>query len=441
VVISVQDKKLVGAGVTLLVACLATAAFPTGTGQAATTLPPRDTTEAISVGADHHTIGGISASPAISADGHYVLYTSNQFADAKVVLHDRVAKTDAVLFTADEQQYARSLDLSADDRYAYFYTDDVSDGGTFGNHPHIHRYNVTTGHASLVPLPDFVKAADNWQILSMRSSTNGRYIVASYAVYPDDQVAEYGFSTYVTDLSTRQTTDLGIGIAPTTPGPHQTTATDISGDGRFVAYDSSESYSPNDGNAHTDSYVLNWRTGAKTLVSRRPDGAATNDNAYGGVLSSNGRYVTFDSNATDGLPGLAELHLPRVYQYDTQTGTTILITADTSNGGNYGALCGASDTGRYVAFTSGSEYFGFPSNPDAKPHQLQVYRYDRNKDALDLVSHARRQAWGSRLSADENCSIAGSGHQVAFASHSRDMVIDPNLVDGFNTLDVFVWAS
>ena len=439
-VISVQDMKLVGAGVALLVAALVAAAFPAGTGQAATTLPPRDTTEAISVGADHHTIGGTS--PAISADGHYVLYTSNQFADAKVVLHDRVAKTDAVLFTADEQQYGRSLDLSADGRYAYFYTDDVSDGGTFGNHPHIHRYNVTTGHASLVPLPDFVKAADNRQILSMRSSTNGRYIVASYAVYPDDQVAKYGFSTYVTDLSTRQTTDLGIGIAPTTPGPHQTTATDISGDGRFVAYDSSEAYSPNDGNTHTDSYVVNWRTGAKTLVSRRPDGVATNDNAYGGVLSVNGRYVTFDSTATDGVPGLAESHLPRVYQHDTQTGTTILITADTTNGGNYGALCGASDTGRYVAFTSGSEYFGFPSNPDAKPHQLQVYRYDRNKDALDLVSHARRQAWGSRLSAeDKNCSIAGSGQQVAFASHSRDMVIDPNLVDGFNTLDVFIWAS
>lgn len=193
-VISVQGRKLVGA-VALLVACLAAAAFPAGTGQAATTLPPRDTTEAISVGPDHHTTGGISASPAISADGHYVLYTSNLFADAEVVLHDRVAKTDAVLFTANEQQYGRSLDLSADGRYAYFYTDDVSDGGTFGDHPRIHRYNVTTGRASLVPLPDSVKAADNWQILSMRSSTNGRYIVATYAVSPDDQVAEYGSST------------------------------------------------------------------------------------------------------------------------------------------------------------------------------------------------------------------------------------------------------
>ena len=88
--------------------------------------------------------------------------TSLQFADAQVVLHDRVAKTDAVLFTADEQQCGRSLDLTADGRYSHFYTDDVSDGGTFGNHPRMHRYNVTTGHASLAAAPAAAPASRHW---------------------------------------------------------------------------------------------------------------------------------------------------------------------------------------------------------------------------------------------------------------------------------------
>ena len=105
-----------------------------GTGQAATTLPPRDTTEAVSVGPDHLATGGTRLYLRSAPTG-----AGLHFADTPVVPHDRVAKTDAVLFTA-EDQCGRSLDLTADGRYSHFYTDDVSDGGTFGNHPRLHRY-------------------------------------------------------------------------------------------------------------------------------------------------------------------------------------------------------------------------------------------------------------------------------------------------------------
>ncbi len=431
------DTRSVLAVVALLGAGLATAALPAVPSAAATPLPPRGVTEVVSVGADHHTTGGVA--PTLSADGHYVLYTGHGLSDGKVLLRDRAAQTDTVLFSADEQHYGRSLDLSANSRYAFYFTDE-SESLPFGHHPRIHRYNIGTGSASLVPLPAAVQAADRWDILAMRSSTNGRYIVTSYAVTPDDQVADYGFGTYVTDLNTRQTTDLGIGMGPITPGPHATIATDISGDGRFVAFESTESHSPNDGNTHWDSYVMNWRTSDTTLVSHRPDGAATNDIANGGVLSDNGRYVTFHSQATDGVPGLPESHMRRVFQYDTQTGTTTVITV----GDTYGTLCGASGTGRFIAFTSGAENFGFPTNPGGIGGRAQVYRYDSKNDGLHLVSHARRQAWGSKESVTEGtgtCAIAGNGQLVAFTSGARDLVTDPELVDGYLSDDVFVWTN
>ena len=84
-----------------------------GTGQAATTLPPRDTTEAVSVGPDHLATGGTRLYLRSAPTG-----AGLQFADTHVVPRRRVAKTDSVPLGADEQRCGRSLDLTAVGPYA-----------------------------------------------------------------------------------------------------------------------------------------------------------------------------------------------------------------------------------------------------------------------------------------------------------------------------------
>jgi hypothetical protein len=139
----------------------------------------------------------------------------------------------------------------------------------------------------------------------------------------------------------------------------------ISGDGRFVAFESGivEDY-------YTASSLLNLRdtcTGAPpgcapttSRIDVGPDGEAANANSYFPIISSTGRYVAFQSTATNlvtpPLPPFAEY----VFLRDTCVGapgctpSTTLISVDRS--GNPiapGALLSAmSADGRFVVFDS-----------------------------------------------------------------------------------------
>ena len=46
-------------------------------------------------------------------------------------------------------------------------------------------------------------------------------------------------------------------------------------------------------------FVQNLDTGIYELISRRPDGGPGNDSSYGVAISDDGRYVAFDSLASD----------------------------------------------------------------------------------------------------------------------------------------------
>src|SRR5262249_34006220 len=127
----------------------------------------------------------------------------------------------------------------------------------------------------------------------------------------------------------------------------------ISADGRFVAFTSSAvNLVPNDTNNASDVFVRDVQAGPTTLVSATPPGASGNGYSDAPVMTADGRYVAFESYASDLVPNDTN-NASDVFVRDLQTGTTTLVS--TSPFGSFQPVISAD--GRYVAFQADGELF------------------------------------------------------------------------------------
>jgi archaellum component FlaF (FlaF/FlaG flagellin family) len=78
----------------------------------------------------------------------------------------------------------------------------------------------------------------------------------------------------------------------------------ISGNGRYVAFTSAASnLVPGDTNGAVDVFVRDRRAGTTSRVSVSSTGAQANGYSYDPAMSADGRYVGFDSDASNLVPG------------------------------------------------------------------------------------------------------------------------------------------
>ncbi len=138
---------------------------------------------------------------------------------------------------------------------------------------------------------------------------------------------------------------------------------DISADGRVVAFMSGASnLVPGDTNGVWNAFVHDRETGATSRVSVDSGGVQGNDITQYPAISADGRYVAFESVASNlvagdtkvcGLPPF-EFNCADVFVHDRQTGVTSRVSVDSAGaqgneGSNYPSI---SADGRYVAFVS-----------------------------------------------------------------------------------------
>jgi Tol biopolymer transport system component len=211
----------------------------------------------------------------------------------------------------------------------------------------------------------------------------------------------------------------------------------VSADGRVVAWEGPDTLVDPMGTAITEIYVRELATGTTTLVSRATGagGAIGNGSSFGPVLSADGRYVAFESDATN-LSGDDVDGVRNVYLRDRVTNTTELVSRAGGPGGA-GAASSArnaaiSGDGRFVTFISEADNLtGVPDNATQ-----QMYVRDRLLSLTLLVSRAsgaagpasaggNGAAWGS-LSAD--------GRYISFASNADNLSAE----DADGTSDVFL---
>ena len=126
-------------------------------------------------------------------------------------------------------------------------------------------------------------------------------------------------------------------------------------DARFVVFDSrANNLVPGDTNKASDIFVRDRLKGITERVSVSKSGAQGNQSSYGGSISADGRYVCFDSDASNLVPGDTSSLRRDVFVYDGQTRTIKRVSvspAGKEGANSSGSSCLSAD-GRYVVFRS-----------------------------------------------------------------------------------------
>jgi Tol biopolymer transport system component len=236
---------------------------------------------------------------------------------------------------------------------------------------------------------------------------------------------------FVHDRKTDKTTRVSV-ASDGTQGNDFSDAPSLSATGRYVAFFSlASNLVSGDTNGTGDVFVHDRATGQTTRVSVRSNGTQGNDLSLHPSLSATGRYVAFDSLATNLAEGGDTNSTSDVFVHDRETGQTTLVSvaSDGTQGSGYSDIPSISATGRYVAFHS------FATNlvSDDTNGVPDVFVHDRKTGQTTRVSVASDGTQGNDNS--DGFSLSATGRYVAFHSFAT------NLAEGGDTnstSDVFV---
>jgi hypothetical protein len=261
-------------------------------------------------------------------------------------------------------------------------------------------------------------------------SADGQYVTfSSYAsnLVPNDTNGVW--DVFIHERETGVTSRVSLASSGT-QGNNISESSSISVDGRYVAFQSSASnLVPNDTNGVFDIFVHDRETGITARVSVASDGTQANNTSFTSSISADGRYVVFRSTANN-LVANDTNNVDDIFVYDRQTGTTsrVSIASNGTEGNNASEYPSISTDGRYIAFHSGASNLivGDTNNVD------DVFVHDRQTGQTNRISVASDGTQGNSYSYIP--SILANSRYIAFRSYASNLVAD----DTNNVSDIFV---
>jgi hypothetical protein len=161
---------------------------------------------------------------------------------------------------------------------------------------------------------------------------------------------------FVHDRQTGETTRVSVATG-SVQGNGASQAGDLSEDGRWVAFESdATNLVAGDTNGDRDIFVHDRQTGMTRRVSVATDtGLQGNDNSLEAAISGDGRFVAFLSYSTNLVPGSTSGD-GDVFVHDLQTNTTTQVSVSTGGvkGNDFSCNPAISQDGRIVGFFSDS---------------------------------------------------------------------------------------
>jgi uncharacterized repeat protein (TIGR01451 family) len=283
--------------------------------------------------------------------------------------------------------------------------------------------DLTTGQLFLVSTSDAGVKGNQDSFVGGLSTDGTKALFISNANNLDPVDDGTATDVYVKDLTTGDvvlvsTTDTG-GRANNSSGIGY-----ISGDGRFVAFNSNATnFDPADTDTFSDIYVKDLVTGDVTLVSTNDAGVKI----FGGVagFSADGNVVLFGSTAANVDPLDTDDH-PDAFTKNLATGevTLVSIASDGTTKGNIQSVpTGISADGSIVSFDSYSTNLD-PRDTDIFP---DVYVKDLESGVLTLASVGEA---GKASTGAGDSSLNADGTQVAFDSGSDNLMAEDPRLDG-----------
>lgn len=444
---SVRSRVLAGV---LVCAALVVVAPPTSSQAAA-----GPTTSRVSVTSGEQERFKDSYAPEISKTGRWIAFESaarlvpidtNGFRD--IYLRDRrTGKTSLVSVATDggpSEGSSVNPSMTPDGRYIAFETfaDDVAPGDDNDNEDIVVRDMVSGAIelASLTSDESQTVGANQWST-TPSISEDGRY-VAFISVATDLAPGDYADTTDVF-VRDRQAGTTDIVSLPSTggfsEGGENFGPASISADGRFVAFSSrATNLVPTDTNDTTDVFLRDRLMLTTVRASVGPGGIQATGASGQPALSANGKFLAFQSNATNLLDSPTDSSLSDIYVRDLAAETNELASVTTTGSG--AGSCGfpaMSHSGRYVIFESLAATL-VPSDTNL---ETDVFVHDMVGATTRRVSVSTLGVEGNGSSGGRSDSaISSNGQHVAFDSRATNLV--PSDQNG--VLDVFVqlnWAS
>jgi hypothetical protein len=342
-------------------------------------------TERVSVASDGSQGNGTSEGSSISADGRFVVFDSNSTnlvpndtnAAYDVFVRDRLlGTTERVSTDSTGAQVAgggSAATISGDGRYVAFQSsspdfvpNDTNGGGVY---PHTGAdafvKDRTTGTVERVSVAtDGTQAdADVSNVAYVAISSDGRFVVWTSSadnLVPDDTNGAGDVFVRDRTLNTTERVSLSSSGAQGSLGGNGGRAAAVSADGRYVAFESqSPEFVSANYNADHQMYVRDRMLGITEQITIGIDAFSGNSDSESGSISGDGRYVAYNSNATNLVVGDTTTTSADVFVYDRVSHVTSRITFgvdghqadDNINDTVYTAM---SADGRFISFNSGS---------------------------------------------------------------------------------------
>lgn len=307
-----------------------------------------------------------SHNPSISADGRYVAFDSlaqnlvpgDTNTDWDVFVHDtKDRRTVRVsLNSAGGQVYgdSRYPSISADGRFVAF--ESTSSGLVLGDNnkdTDVFLHDTLTGTTSRVSVSSAGAEGDSESYSCAVSDDGRRVVFASYASNLMGGNTWWTCHTYLHDTQTKVTSMVSVNSS-SQEADWDSFSPSISGDGRFVSFDTAATnLVPGDTNNNSDVFLRDTLAGTTSRISV---GTAGEQGEWGSMYSSvsaDGRFVAFESYATTLVPGDTN-QSGDIFLRDTLLGTTkrVSLSSDGAQGDGHSTFPSISAAGDYVSFDS-----------------------------------------------------------------------------------------
>ncbi len=316
----------------------------------------------VSVGGAQATGGSFGGN--ISADGRYSVFLSDAVdlvpndtnSATDVFVHDRQNNTTVRVSVATNGTQANADSYSpviSGDGHRVAFASGASNlvpGSGTNRNVFVHDLVANTTTLASVAVGGAANASSVWPSIS----ADGRYV--AFASNANNLVAgdSDGLTdVFVRDLASASTSMVSVSSSGV-PGDNYSTKPSISADGRYVAFESgATNLIAGDTNGFSDVFVRDRVTNTTTRESLAPGGGQPNGGSYSVAISADGHYLTFESYATSLVTGDTN-GFSDVFVCDRASGTTTRASISTNGtqGDSNAASPAISADGTVVAFTS-----------------------------------------------------------------------------------------
>ena len=386
---------------------------------------------------------GSSTDLSISANGQFIAFQSRA---TDLVVNDNNGKQD--IFVRDTKssniervnvspngieadQDSESPDISGDGKLIVFSSaaENLVPGDT-NLKKDIFLRNRLTGNTILVSHSYTGSGANNISI-NPSISADGRYIVfesSASNLVPNDTNGYRDIFLY--DNESDQLKIISINNNGE-QGDRNSRDPQISADGRFVTYKSfARNLTTGDSNSSSDIFIYEINTGVTSLISKDSSGILGNNHSGSPTLSGDGRYVVFQSSASNLVPGDSN-SVDDIFLHDNITGVTERISVDSLGGEANGDSSNPSISanGQYISFES------LASNlvTDDTNSQKDIFSHDRQTSATTRLS-VKSNTGAEINNSSQIPKISFNGRYTSFASNASNLV--PDDTNGYE--DIFL---